>query len=76
MEINGLARQGDFLVGLGLLERAAALGRDKDDTTQESIRDDVERLAGSGAGRMGELFKVLVVSSPEVALAPFRKKAS
>jgi SAM-dependent MidA family methyltransferase len=76
VQINGLARQGDFLVGLGLLERAATLGRDKDETTQESIRDDVERLAGSGAGKMGELFKVLVVSSPEVALAPFRKKAS
>lgn len=75
VQINGLARQGDFLVGLGLLERAATLGRDKDETTQESIRDDVERLAGSGAGKMGELFKVLVVSSPEVALAPFRKKA-
>jgi SAM-dependent MidA family methyltransferase len=73
--VNGLAHQGDFLIALGLLERAAALGRDKDAATQERIRDDVERLAGSGAGKMGELFKVLVVGSPEVALAPFRKKA-
>jgi len=75
VHVNGLAHQGDFLVALGLLERAAALGRDKDAATQERIRDDVERLAGSGAGKMGELFKVLAVSSPEVALAPFRKKA-
>ncbi|TCN32356.1 class I SAM-dependent methyltransferase [Sinorhizobium americanum] len=75
LQVNGLAHQGDFLVGLGLLDRAAALGRDKDPATQESIRDDVERLAGAGAGKMGELFKVLVVSSPEVALVPFRKKA-
>lgn len=74
-QVNGLAYQGDFLIGLGLLERAAALGRGKDATTQESIRDDVERLAGAGAGKMGELFKVLVVSSPEVALSPFQKKA-
>jgi SAM-dependent MidA family methyltransferase len=74
MQVNGLAHQGDFLVGLGLLERAATLGRGKDAATQEGIRDDVERLAGAGAGKMGELFKVLVVSSPEVALAPFRKK--
>ncbi|PDT54407.1 MULTISPECIES: class I SAM-dependent methyltransferase [Sinorhizobium] len=75
VQVNGLAHQGDFLVGLGLLDRAAALGRDKDAATQESIRDDVERLAGAGAAKMGELFKVLVVSSPEVALVPFRKKA-
>ncbi|WEX76506.1 class I SAM-dependent methyltransferase [Sinorhizobium numidicum] len=75
LQVNGLARQGDFLVGLGLLQRAAALGRGKDEATQENIRADVERLAGAGAGKMGELFKVLVVSSPEVALAPFRKKA-
>ncbi|MBP2236747.1 SAM-dependent MidA family methyltransferase [Sinorhizobium kostiense] len=74
IQVNGLAHQGDFLVGLGLLERAAALGRGKNATTQESIRDDVERLAGTGAGKMGELFKVLVVSSPEVALAPFQRK--
>ncbi|MEY9098374.1 SAM-dependent MidA family methyltransferase [Sinorhizobium fredii] len=75
LQVNGLAHQGDFLIGLGLLDRAAALGRDKDLATQESIRDDVKRLAGAGAGKMGELFKVLAVSSPEVALAPFRKKA-
>lgn len=75
VQVSGLAHQGDFLVGLGLLERAAALGRGKDAATQERIRDDVERLAGAGAGKMGELFKVLAVSSPDVALAPFQKKA-
>ena len=73
VQINGLAHQGDFLVGLGLLDRAAALGRDKDAATQASIRQDVERLAGAGAGKMGELFKVLAVSSPPVTLSPFRK---
>ncbi|MFK0273750.1 class I SAM-dependent methyltransferase [Ensifer sp. NPDC090286] len=73
VQINGLAHQGDFLVGLGLLERAASLGRDKDALTQETIRQDVERLAGAGAGKMGELFKVLAVSSPPVPLSPFRK---
>ena len=40
---------------LDLLERAAALGRDKDAETQEGIRADVERLAGAGEGKMGEL---------------------
>ncbi|MDK1490120.1 class I SAM-dependent methyltransferase [Sinorhizobium sp. 7-81] len=75
VQVNGLAYQGDFLIGLGLLERAAALGRGKDTLMQEGIRSAVERLAGSGSGKMGELFKVLAVSSPEVTLAPFQKKA-
>jgi SAM-dependent MidA family methyltransferase len=73
LQINGLTYQGDFLLALGLAERAAALGRDKDAETQENIRSDAERLAGAGEGKMGELFKVLVVSSPNVALVPFQK---
>ena len=73
LQINGLTYQGDFLLALGLAERAAALGRDKDAETQENIRADAERLAGAGEGKMGELFKVLVVSSPNVALVPFQK---
>jgi len=73
LQINGLTYQGDFLLALGLAERAAALGRDKDTQTQGNIRADAERLAGAGEGKMGELFKVLVVSSPNVALVPFQK---
>jgi SAM-dependent MidA family methyltransferase len=73
LQINGLTYQGDFLVALGLAERAAALGREKSAETQENIRADAERLAGAGEGKMGELFKVLVVSSPNVALVPFQK---
>lgn len=73
LHINGCVPQGDFLLGLGILERAGALGRGKDAITQEEITAAVERLAGSGVGRMGELFKVLAVSSPEVHIAPFRR---
>ncbi len=72
MHINGCCHQGDFLVGLGLLERAAALGRDQDATTQENIQIAVERLAAAGEGKMGELFKALAVSSPAIDLLPFR----
>lgn len=75
LHINGCVPQGDFLLGLGILERAGALGRGKDLIAQEEITAAVERLAGSGEGRMGELFKVLVVSSPEVDLSPFRRPA-
>lgn len=70
--LNGCMYQGDFLVGLGLEARASALGRDKDEGTRRDIMDAVQRLAGAGEGRMGELFKVLAVSSPAVRLEPFR----
>ncbi|RUM95950.1 class I SAM-dependent methyltransferase [Pseudaminobacter arsenicus] len=54
-----LMTQGDFLLDLGLLERAGRLGAQADTATQEKIRGEVERLAGPDA--MGTLFKVLVV---------------
>ena len=75
LHINGCVPQGDFLLGLGIADRAGALGRGRDAATQQQITSAVERLAGSGEGRMGELFKVLAVSSPEVDLAPFRRPA-
>lgn len=69
--IHGVMHQGDFLVGLGLLQRAGALGHNKDHTTQQEIRSAVERLAGEGQGNMGELFKVLAISGAPIQLAPF-----
>lgn len=63
--------QGEFLVGLGILERAGALGAGKDAITQAAITDAVNRLAGEGAGAMGQLFKVLCVSGHSLALSPF-----
>jgi NADH dehydrogenase [ubiquinone] 1 alpha subcomplex assembly factor 7 len=63
--------QGDFLLALGLLERAGRLGANKPAETQEAIRADVERLAGPAA--MGHLFKVLCVASPGLDLPPSRK---
>jgi SAM-dependent MidA family methyltransferase len=69
--VNGMMTQGQFLLKLGLAERAGALGRGKDASEQEQIRAAVERLAGNGPNQMGELFKVMAVSSPAVTLAPF-----
>lgn len=73
VQINGCLRQGDFLYGLGIAERASRLAKDKPFEQQKLIAAAVDRLAGEGAGKMGELFKVLAVSSPHVQLAPFRK---
>lgn len=63
--------QGDFLLGLGILERAGNLGAGKDSLTQATITDAVNRLAGEGAGAMGQLFKVMCVSDSPLRLTPF-----
>lgn len=69
--VAGMCRQGDFLLGLGLLERAGRLGTGRSPDEQDAIRAAVERIAGEGAGRMGELFKVLAVTGAPLALQPF-----
>ena len=56
----GPMQQGDFLLALGLLERAGRLGRDGDAALRDSLSAAVERLAGPQA--MGRLFKVLAVT--------------
>ncbi|ODT16075.1 MAG: methyltransferase [Kaistia sp. SCN 65-12] len=61
--------QGDFLLALGLLERAGRLGAGKDAATQDAIRAAVERLAGPDA--MGTLFKVLCVTGGDLTVPPF-----
>ncbi len=72
VHVNGSLRQGDFLYGLGLKERASALAAKADPDQTLAIAEAVNRLAGEGAGKMGELFKVIAVSSPALHLMPFR----
>lgn len=64
-----LMTQGDFLLGLGLVERAGQLGANADSRTRETISQAVERLAGPDA--MGELFKVLAIVPRGTVVAPF-----
>ncbi|MBA8880550.1 class I SAM-dependent methyltransferase [Phyllobacterium myrsinacearum] len=66
---TGAMTQADFLLALGLLDRAGALGSGKPVAFQEQIRADVERLAGPD--QMGTLFKVLCVTDPATHLFPF-----
>ncbi|ADZ69624.1 class I SAM-dependent methyltransferase [Polymorphum gilvum] len=65
----GPLEQGDFLLRLGLLERAGALGAGKSPDVQERIRADVERLAAPE--RMGSLFKVLALTDGRFVPVPF-----
>ena len=66
---SALLNQGDFLIRLGLLERAGRLGAGKNATEQQAIRNDVERLAGPD--QMGTLFKVLAITPSTVTVPPF-----
>ncbi|UUP16340.1 class I SAM-dependent methyltransferase [Nitratireductor thuwali] len=61
--------QGQFLLGLGLLERAGRLGAGRSAGDQEAIRDAVERLAGPE--QMGSLFKAMAVLPSTTTAPPF-----
>ncbi|MGR7996130.1 class I SAM-dependent methyltransferase [Xanthobacter sp. ZOL 2024] len=62
--------QGDFLIRLGLGARAERLMREAEPAGQDAIEAAALRLAGSGPGQMGELFKVLALSAPTVGVPP------
>ncbi|MCZ2204103.1 class I SAM-dependent methyltransferase [Bartonella sp. A05] len=59
--------QGDFLLKMGILERAGQLGANKNSTIQDKISQDVKRLIDSD--QMGKLFKVLCVSDKRIPLS-------
>ena len=61
--------QGEFLLAMGLLERAGRLGANADLTTRERLSGEVERLAGPD--QMGDLFKVLAITQRGTAIPPF-----
>lgn len=61
--------QSQFLLELGLLERAGALGQGKSALEQKNIEEAVERLAAGD--QMGELFKVMGIANDGVELVGF-----
>ncbi|WP_375625074.1 class I SAM-dependent methyltransferase [Bartonella sp. MU37NMGALS] len=60
--------QGEFLLKMGLLERAKQLGASKSATLKDKIRQDIERLAGPD--QMGKLFKVLHICDKNISIPP------
>jgi len=62
------ATQGEFLLKLGLAERAGQLGAGKDTATRERLRGQAERLAAPD--QMGELFKVMGVGGANTLWMP------
>jgi SAM-dependent MidA family methyltransferase len=68
--VHGPITQGEFLVRLGLLERAGQLGARSDEAGRDALRQAVERMAGPDA--MGTLFKAMAVTPPGVTPPPFQ----
>ncbi|WP_421857590.1 class I SAM-dependent methyltransferase [Oricola sp.] len=66
--------QGEFLLSLGLAERAGALGANADAARRDEIRVAAGRLAGAGENQMGSLFKVLCIAGQALDLPPFARR--
>jgi SAM-dependent MidA family methyltransferase len=69
--VHGPVPQGEFLVALGARERAEVLARRAAPGQAEAVLSGVERLVGPGPAGMGDLFKVLAITAPDVAPAGF-----
>ncbi|MEJ1160757.1 class I SAM-dependent methyltransferase [Prosthecomicrobium sp. N25] len=67
--VHGPMEQGDFLLALGLAERAGRLGADQDEAGRARITGEVARLVS--AEEMGTLFKVMAVTRPGLVPAPW-----
>jgi len=57
VQVNGCMYQGDFLVGLGIEDRAASLGRGKDAKTQDEIVKAVDATGQRWRGPHGRAFQ-------------------
>lgn len=66
--VFGPVPQGTFLRTLGIEPRIAALLRDANDDQRQALRSALFRLTDGSA--MGEVFKVMVLASPDSPLPP------
>jgi len=68
--VHGPLPQGDFLRRLGIETRAATLKAKAPPAKVSDIDSQIERLTGTGARRMGTLFKVLGLADPKLGVLP------
>tara|TARA_R110002167_G_scaffold71378_10_gene201454 strand:- start:2915 stop:3994 length:1080 start_codon:yes stop_codon:yes gene_type:complete len=73
LHVKGPVSQMDFLLDLGLLQRAAHLGAKRDQRDRETLQLAVNRLVSPD--EMGVLFKVLAAASFDVSLPVFQNPA-
>ena len=65
--VHGPVPQGDFLRRLGIENRAISLMAKASHEVSEDIAGALKRLVGGGRGGMGQMFKVLGISEPNLA---------
>jgi NADH dehydrogenase [ubiquinone] 1 alpha subcomplex assembly factor 7 len=65
--VHGPVPQGDFLKRLGIETRAVNLMAKATREASEDVASALKRLIGGGRGGMGQMFKVLGVSEPNLA---------
>jgi NADH dehydrogenase [ubiquinone] 1 alpha subcomplex assembly factor 7 len=65
--VHGPVPQGDFLKRLGIETRAVNLMAKATREASEDVASALKRLVGGGRGGMGQMFKVLGVSEPNLA---------
>ena len=74
--VHGPVTQGEFLTRLGIETRAMTLMAKAAAEIAEDIAGAMQRLVGGGRGGMGQMFKVLAVSEPNLtSLAGFADEA-
>jgi len=74
--VHGPVTQGEFLTRLGIETRAMTLMAKATAEIAEDIAGAMQRLVGGGRGGMGQMFKVLAVSEPNLtSLAGFADEA-
>jgi SAM-dependent MidA family methyltransferase len=64
--VHGPVPQGDFLKRLGIETRAISLMAKASHEVSEDIASALKRLIGGGSSGMGQLFKVLAISEPNL----------
>ncbi|WP_449255911.1 class I SAM-dependent methyltransferase [Bosea sp. (in: a-proteobacteria)] len=68
--LHGPATQRDFLLALGLAQRAQALSQKADAAQRRALSEAFDRLVAPGETGMGDLFKVLALSHPALPPLP------
>jgi NADH dehydrogenase [ubiquinone] 1 alpha subcomplex assembly factor 7 len=66
--VHGPVAQGDFLRRLGIETRAASLMAKASPEVCEDIAGAMRRLVEGGTGGMGEIFKVMAISEPNLTM--------
>lgn len=70
LPVSGPVTQGDFLKSLGIETRLQKLQQYQTPDKASNLQAAVQRLIGSGAEEMGQLFKVIAFSSPSLKPLP------